>query len=40
MVVKSLTWFEDAENNPDPVLLLGQFWDQVKADISKVVRTL
>lgn len=40
MVVKSLTWFEDAEQNPDPELLLGQSWDQVKADICMVVRSL
>lgn len=39
-LVKSLTWFVDAEEDPDPELLLGQTWDQVKAEISEVAKLL
>ncbi|PXA05352.1 hypothetical protein DDZ13_00360 [Coraliomargarita sinensis] len=32
-VEKSLCYFDDAENEPDPIDLAGQTWDQVKATI-------
>jgi len=32
-VEKSLCYFDDAENEPDPIDLTGQKWDQVKASI-------
>ncbi len=37
MVLKSLTWFEDAELDPDPEWLIDEDWDQVKKTISRAV---
>lgn len=38
-VVKSLTYFEDAEQNPDPMLLDKNItWSKVKAEIIRVVK--
>ena len=39
-LVKSLTWFEDAEENPEPKMLNGQTWDQVKDNILKAVSSI
>jgi len=33
MVLKSLAWFDDAEEEPDPCFLDGQTWDAVKARV-------
>ena len=33
MVLKSLAWFGDAEEEPDPRFLDGQTWDAVKARV-------
>lgn len=37
MLYKSLTWFEDAEEEPDPKILNGESWEEVKR---KIVRQL
>ena len=39
-LVKSLTWFEDAEENPEPKMLNGQNWDQVKDSFRKAVSAI
>lgn len=39
-VIKSLTWFEDAEIEPDPVLLQKQTWESVKHTITQAVAGL
>ncbi len=36
-LLKSLTYFEDAENDPEPILLTDVNWEQVKKDISQKV---
>ena len=33
MLMKSLTWFEDAEQEPDPLFLQGQSWPEVKTRV-------
>jgi len=38
IVMKSLTWFEDAEADPDPAFLKGQSWKRIKKVISEAVR--
>ncbi len=40
IVIKSLTWFEDAEMEPDPVLLHQQSWQSVKRALSNAVAQL
>lgn len=40
MILKSLTWFEDAEADPDPVLMSKLTWEEVKMLISKHVAQL
>lgn len=35
LVLKSLTWFDDAEQEPDPVFLKSQNWEQVKKAIQQ-----
>lgn len=37
MVMKSLTWFEDAEDEPDPIYLKAQSWDRIKEVILRAV---
>jgi len=37
MLTKSLIWFDDAENDPDPKTLNKQTWSHVKSMISKAV---
>jgi predicted nucleotidyltransferase component of viral defense system len=39
-LVKSLTWFEDADNDPEPEMLNGQTWEQVKDSIRKEVSAI
>ncbi len=39
-VIKSLTWFEDAETEPDPVVLQRQSWPMVKKRICEAVSIL
>ena len=36
-VVKSLTWFDEAEAEPDPELLRQQTWESVKSTILRAV---
>lgn len=37
MVLKSLTYFNDADDDPNPVLLIPTSWEQVKTNIAKEV---
>jgi hypothetical protein len=39
-VIRSLTWFADAEDEPYPVLLQPQAWTEVKRRMIEVVRAL
>ncbi len=39
-LIKSLTWFEDAEDEPDPEFLGGQSWRGVKAEILRAAKRL
>lgn len=39
-VIKSLTWFEDAEMEPEPKLLYPQSWESIKCKISEAVVSL
>jgi hypothetical protein len=36
-MVKSLTWFDEAEAEPDPELLHQQTWESVKSTILRAV---
>ncbi len=38
-LIKSLVFFEDAELDPEPVLIKKVSWDKVKSHISKAVET-
>ena len=38
LVMKSFTWFDDAEAEPDPVFLKSQNWKQVKELILKAAK--
>ena len=38
VVMKSLTWFEDADAEPDPVFLKGQSWSEVKKTVLDAIR--
>jgi hypothetical protein len=40
MLIRSLSWFEDAEEEPDPITLIGESWFDVKLKIEKAIRTL
>lgn len=40
MLTKSLTWFDDAEEEPDPQFLNGQTWNEVKTRVSDAVAQL
>jgi predicted nucleotidyltransferase component of viral defense system len=37
LALRSLLWFEDAETEPDPILLNGWSWESVKQEISAIV---
>ena len=39
-VMRSLAWFEEAEEEPDPAPLLGQTWESVKRRITDAVAEL
>jgi hypothetical protein len=36
-VIRSLAWFEDAEQEPDPIPMIGQSWESVKRIVSDSV---
>ncbi len=36
LAVRSLLWFEDAENEPDPVFLNNLSWDFVRSEMQKL----
>jgi hypothetical protein len=40
MVIRSLSWFEDADMEPDPISLRGDTWQAVMEKISMAVRSL
>ena len=40
MVLKSLLYFDDAENEPNPIMLLPVSWDQIKEKITLEVEKL
>ncbi len=39
-VIRSLVWFEDAEQEPDPIPLAGQSWGDIKCRMIHAVRGL
>jgi hypothetical protein len=39
-VIRSLAWFEEAEQEPDPVPLAGQNWDGIKQIVTEAVAAL
>jgi hypothetical protein len=39
-VIRSLAWFEDADEEPDPISLVNAAWPDVKASISEAVACL
>ena len=39
-LLKSLTWFEDAQQEPDPEFLKGQSWQDVKSEIIAAAKQL
>lgn len=40
MIIRSLSWFEDADLEPDPVALSGTSWAKIKETIATAIRTL
>ena len=40
LAVRSLAWFEDAESEPDPLILNGWIWDDVRRRIEALVKAL
>jgi len=40
MLLRSLTYFMDAEEDEDPVSLINQDWEQVKSGIVKAVKEM
>jgi hypothetical protein len=38
--IRSLAWFADAEQEPDPVPLSGQTWEAIKQRTTKAVQAL
>jgi hypothetical protein len=40
MVIRSLAWFDDAESEPDPILLGGHSWSAIKERVSTAIRLL
>jgi hypothetical protein len=40
MVIRSIAWFDDAENEPDPESLANLSWPAIKARISAAVASL
>ena len=39
IVLRSMIYFEDAEDDNDPELLMGQNWEAVKEAIGEAVKT-
>jgi hypothetical protein len=39
-VIRSLAWYEDAEQEPDPIPLAEQTWDKVKRHVTRAVQAL
>ncbi len=40
LVMKSLSWFEDAESDPDPVFLGNRNWPKVRESLSETLREI
>lgn len=40
LAVRSLTWFEDAESEPDPIFLNGWLWPDVRYRIEKLIEEI
>jgi len=40
LVLKSLAYFDDAEDEPTPVMLIATSWQQVKSCISKALQNI
>ncbi|MDA3938565.1 MAG: hypothetical protein PF693_04550 [Spirochaetia bacterium] len=40
LAVRSLSWFEDAESEPDPVFLNGWVWKDVRQRVEKIVKEI
>lgn len=40
MTLKSLVWFDDAENDPEPVMLKSYSWETVKRRIVAEVKRI
>ena len=40
MVIRSLSWFDDADLEPDPISLCGDTWHSVMAKVSAAIRSL
>lgn len=38
--VKSLTYFEDADMDPDPIMLIDLSWDQVKGKMRSIAKAI
>jgi predicted nucleotidyltransferase component of viral defense system len=40
MLIRSLSWFDDADDEPNPVSLSGVTWPEIKEKISNAIRNL
>lgn len=40
LVIKSLSFFDDAENDPDPIMLISVKWSEVKKFIGSILKNL
>ena len=40
LALRSLLWFEDADSEPDPILLNDWSWEYVKKEIAELVDTI
>lgn len=40
LLIKSLAYFEDAEGEPDPIVLNGTTWNQVKNNVINATNSL
>jgi predicted nucleotidyltransferase component of viral defense system len=39
-IVKSLTWFDDAEQEPDPIMIIKTTWQDIKKRLQQAITTL
>jgi predicted nucleotidyltransferase component of viral defense system len=39
-ILKSLTFFEDAESDPDPIMLIAESWQLIRRDLTKAALRL